>query len=651
MRDTLFYCVLIVFGSVIVINSFFVSGIPLESDITCSDTDGGLNYNVMGKAVDYQGKIYQDYCIRDIDEKVNASTEVLEYSCQTSPGAEGQVGSSRYTCSNGCKDGACVTPPSSACSDTDGGINYALKGTVSNPSGLSNTDFCGPVTSNQPNVVHEYFCSGSTPNVTVYDCPSGVCKDGACQSQACGAPVCEGVYNTGEIDEEGCPVYACPSRACSKPACEGAYDTRKIDFRGCPVYACPSGKCEEYPTNQCPVWCVQKTLCTKCIEDQPCPEASCQLVCASPSVDMNSCLDKPTNYWDQETNSCYAGFSSDMIKYSCSDPDGGRNYYQYAHTYGFRSSYADERDKRIRTGGSDSCFKEGQLLEHYCDEKGFIQTEYFQCPNGCDKEGSCVKGEVVSEKITCKFEDTKKEQQCYLAGQWSSEDEGTKFCKADAGSGSCVITYSGYTGEKVTWKSTCGQYQYTTQDGNDEVIYFKCSEGEKNATEIKNIGFRFAYWQCYDGNEQKSEDKTSCKLSETWQKYAKDYCNNKCKGEKCGVNSFSVSQECYNDEILSTEVFSETGIFIKPTEPVLDSESILICKDSCPSDNKCYPFGYRKDGNYCSDESKFIEQLKADNSCENNFECSSNVCISSKCIEENLLKKILSWFKKLFGTE
>lgn len=59
-------------------------------------------------------------------------------------------------------------------------------------------------------------------------------------------------------------------------------------------------------------------------------------------------------------------------------------------------------------------------------------------------------------------------------------------------------------------------------------------------------GFKSVYWQCYDGTEQKQGGETSCKSSEIWQKYAKEFCENKCyaDGSKCGVNSFSVFEEC-----------------------------------------------------------------------------------------------------------
>ncbi len=79
------------------------------------------------------------------------------------------------------------------------------------------------------------------------------------------------------------------------------------------------------------------------------------------------------------------------------------------------------------------------------------------------------------------------------------------------------------------------------------------------------------------------------------------------------------------------------------------NENSYLC-NGCKLDNKCYPFGYRKDKRYCSDDFEFIEQKKAEHSCENNFECSSNVCISGKCIDEGFIQKILNWFKKLFGS-
>jgi len=76
---------------------------------------------------------------------------------------------------------------------------------------------------------------------------------------------------------------------------------------------------------------------------------------------------------------------------------------------------------------------------------------------------------------------------------------------------------------------------------------------------------------------------------------------------------------------------------------------IYLC-GGCELEDKCYSFGFRKSGNFCSDENnQFIEQKKEDFTCENNFECSSNVCVSGKCISESFIQKIINWFKNLFG--
>ena len=77
-------------------------------------------------------------------------------------------------------------------------------------------------------------------------------------------------------------------------------------------------------------------------------------------------------------------------------------------------------------------------------------------------------------------------------------------------------------------------------------------------------------------------------------------------------------------------------------------ENIFVCGE-CELEDKCYPLGYRKSGSYCSENSEFMQQLNSDESCENNFECESNVCVSGQCVSGSLLQKVIEWFKKLFG--
>ncbi len=261
---------------------------------------------------------------------------------------------------------------------------------------------------------------------------------------------------------------------------------------------------------------------------------------------------------------------------------------------------------------------------------------------------------TVTEKVTCVFDDSDKEQSCY-------SDDSRFRC---FGVETCTVELQGQSGDALTWKSSCGGYAYTTVDGNSEDAEFKCvSELEVTKDDIKDKGFSYAYWECYDGASDKQGGSDSCKSSEMWQKYAKDFCEGHCydDGSKCGVNSFSVIKECYTDgsqgssSTDSVQVATSVSTSSSGQGDGTSSETegkkgeLLICKDSCPLDGKCYPFGYRKNGDFCSDTGSFAIQLNGDIVCENNFECSSNVCVDSMCVSEGVFKKMLDWFGKLFG--
>tara|TARA_B100000315_G_scaffold182123_1_gene171007 strand:- start:1739 stop:3010 length:1272 start_codon:yes stop_codon:yes gene_type:complete len=296
----------------------------------------------------------------------------------------------------------------------------------------------------------------------------------------------------------------------------------------------------------------------------------------------------------------------------------------------------------------DDCAK----CDAVCDAVG-TKSEgwYSSCDKKLIKYDDCSVDEVpitVTEQVKCVFKNSKTVQKCY-----SAEDNSRFSC---SGIETCVMDVKGNKGEKLTWKSSCGGYDYTVIDGESDYAEFSCiSETEVTEEIISGKGFRYAYWQCQNKEEQKQGSDTSCKSSETWQKYAKDYCEKKCNedGSKCGLNSFSVADECYLEFEKEEVVFVPSVVeeekkqeeeLIKETK-----EEILICKDSCPLDGKCYPFGYRKSKMFCSDDGSFVEQLKGESSCENNFECSTNLCIDSKCVSEGFLKKVMNWFSKLFG--
>jgi len=281
---------------------------------------------------------------------------------------------------------------------------------------------------------------------------------------------------------------------------------------------------------------------------------------------------------------------------------------------------------------------------------------YVDCPiagciglNDCAPVYECIKGKCVSndsseknfEKVTCNFLNSDRNEKCYL-GKGEGLHEGISC----SGVGSCVVDVNGKKGGEITWKSSCGGYQYTKQDGIDESIEFDCAGGKSNVSAIKKNDVRYAYWQCYDGKIGKAGDGESCYAAKRLQQKAEEDCKEHCKGEKCGVNSFSVGGNCYSEESINlddSEEIPNSNITIN------DFKADLICKDSCAMDGKCYPFGYRTSGDYCTDKGSFDKQLGDNEKCDNNFECGSNVCVNSTCLSQGFIEKILEWFQNLFG--
>lgn len=177
---------------------------------SCSDTDGGYYAFVFGTASGYLNETSysnDDYCVD--------SGTVMEYYCsgdyeqsqQQSCGTDGYTGGNYcmnssvymdyrdYYCSSGecdytdtptfqdfceygCTNGTCDILEDS-CSDTDGGFQVYLQGTVSgydDEFSYSYTDSC-----NTSVILNEFYCSGSDWYMSQYYCTnSTACVNGAC---------------------------------------------------------------------------------------------------------------------------------------------------------------------------------------------------------------------------------------------------------------------------------------------------------------------------------------------------------------------------------------------------------------------------------------------------------------------------------------
>ena len=93
--------------------------------------------------------------------------------------------------------------------------------------------------------------------------------------------------------------------------------------------------------------------------------------------------------------------------------------------------------------------------------------------------------------------------------------------------------------------------------GADKENETKEKETNKNNAQKKKIGFRNAFWSCFDGQESSQGGPDSCKGQRTWEKYAREACKGHCGNKKCGVNTFSISEEC---DITESAKVSKTGM-------------------------------------------------------------------------------------------
>ena len=166
----------------------------------CTDTDGGKVYGVAGNITNSTGT-HPDACYKDTYGPSGWAGEKL---------AEGACDEARhsitYDCASEgktCQNGRCVAAGN--CNDTDGGWNYAERGTVRAANGSMYTDSCYSGT-----MLGEYYCNASNPNDINHlntNCASfGIGQ--VCQNGACVFPGGSGGNVSGCTDSDGGLNYA-----------------------------------------------------------------------------------------------------------------------------------------------------------------------------------------------------------------------------------------------------------------------------------------------------------------------------------------------------------------------------------------------------------------------------------------------------------
>jgi len=184
------------------------------STVACTDSDGGKDYYVRGKATGLYsdekvtGSIWGEDATNCSMREDNSLHYSIFYDCCSSPGSKqlneaycdenGIMQSVGYQCPNGCENGACIKEETT-CTDSDGGANYYQYGSAESTTNdvEGRVDCCklyystnmgdsvehigsggGACVTSGP-YLYEAICENNIPYVMVYQCPNG-CENGVC---------------------------------------------------------------------------------------------------------------------------------------------------------------------------------------------------------------------------------------------------------------------------------------------------------------------------------------------------------------------------------------------------------------------------------------------------------------------------------------
>ncbi|MBI5148427.1 S-layer homology domain-containing protein [Candidatus Pacearchaeota archaeon] len=587
-----------------------------------------------------------------------------------------------------CLGGTTVT-----CTDSDGGLNYFVKGEVINVD-KKYIDSCFS-DSKYPNGLTEYYCSDAPnyqPLSILFNCPNG-CQDGACINQTCAG---HSIKIIGATNMSGKLIVSTQSYGVAENV--DVYLIVNSTYVMLSETKCPSisGACGAGPSG--PVSC---TLYTNCsypsfqlgyrhfvkVVDKVCPSVSA--------------------IYEIQTN------------VTCTDSDGGINYYVKGTAK--NSSTTDERytDYCLVAGGT---FR--YVNEYYCGSSGLILSTTKECPNGCS-DGACVDlNEICSDseiagKISIGIDSYGLNKRVTFTSALAdsvytfsfAHRDGSHFRLADASnktihaleaeelflneyqivdSGnygrilqltdySCTESISDYitfidaiTNEqfKVVTGTSCrgklnldGQTYYVSNMSSYRGTYFVITWG--NGSNYASAGSQQTMMPKI---QLKSPDLTRPDWisigTEDWAERVYGYKTNGSDyylGDPVVmlISSINTSRACLVPEVTGGAGGGGGGGAIPIPSPGIPGSGgggggsvptpSPTCVSGCVKDTLCLPFGTRVKGQYCEIDSQLKQQKAADVSCENNYECSTNVCIDGKCISQGLWQAFLSWFKNFFG--
>jgi len=575
------------------------NGCPIyscQATSICSDSDGGVYEFLKGKISDNNGKVYEDFCI------VAGGTfkYVNEYYCDS-----GIVNSKVIECANSCSDGACIT--STQCS--------------------SNSD-C-------PMSYGKQYCDGNNActSTSIYSCVSGKCviSSGGGTCQTCPSGCYNGVCMQGDVKEQINCIFSGSTQLqkCytaeqnSRGYCSGTescvagilgYKGEKITWKstcGGYAYTIMDGV-DEYAKFDCSVTGVcQPSKCddgtiTECkIDNGQCICSTCQPIIIKPVCGNGICE-------SGEGEVCAAIAMSCEIGKECKVPPAICSIVCPQDCKITEPIYPDLNDKfKLQV------YQTAKIMENKnaIMKISFRDLMIYKCEQTTTNSEAT---ETIESKITI------------ATGMVVASTETATTSTTSAGGGGTVPSTPTTTTEVLK----CTGAGPTAVLSVDMIVNSEISTStilNLNVGEKKQVG---EFTISFLGYDYASRTGIFVVSRETFS------CPERCKCDENG-KVIECAKKCEKGKTLCPD-----GICRDKCEIITED-----CKYGCSYDGKCFPMSVRSSGMYCGTELFMSSQKASDEKCDNNFECSSNVCVSGKCISSGLIRKIIEFFKNIFGGE
>ncbi len=499
-------------------------------------------------------------------------------------------------CPYGCQNNACqesIQPPiqNPICKDTDGGIDYYVKGSIMFGDEISTTDSCeDAVTLREESCVSNPGPNQGKTLTNIYKCPNG-CKDGACIKGEKQKEEVKCIFKNTKTEQkcyrsEYNWMYCSGVGTCIVTNLEG-YNGEKVTWKsscGGYAYTILDGN-NEYAEFDCSGtennFC-QSSQCfdgswTKCYVDGSgyCICTACQEIIIKPVCGNKMCEAGEGIVCNVEIASCEVGKECKAKKAECKTicPEDCQT--------SIEGIYANLNEKfKLNIG------QPVKITDYKSIKIVFRDLITSKC------ESATTNVKEVKAKITGNVVESKPVEiiKCPEVGPMAQleiinpEEEGSKILTLKLNEAKNIYDIS-VSFIEYDWASKTGLF----------IVNGKAVDCPKDC-KCDNEGYVL-----------------ECKMKEICEE-GKMLCPDGACKEECEIGS-------------STEE----------------------CDYGCLYGGKCLPIGVRVSGLYCSINGDLPSQLQEDSMCENNFECSSNVCVAGKCISESFIKKIMNWFNRLFG--